>query len=65
MRTIEMAISKSNIENQVAALLYATGVFNDKDDIKSIEFGDMNGDQVQIKVKFKKEQEGKLIIPNG
>ena len=62
MRTIEMSISKSQIIDQVAALMYAYGVVNDNEEIKDIQFPGLTGTEevVPIKVTFRKQLEGKV-----
>jgi hypothetical protein len=64
-KVIEMALSRSNIVDQVAALLYATGVAYDNENISDIQFGAMNGEIVPIKVSINKPQEVQHIIHNG
>ncbi len=49
-RTIEMAISQQNIDDQIAALLYGFGVVHDNEDITKIELG--TGDQNVVPLKF-------------
>jgi hypothetical protein len=64
-RTIELALSRSNIVDQVASLLYATGVVYDNENISNIQFGAMNEEIVPIKVSINKPQEVQHIIHNG
>lgn len=45
-------ISLSNIEDQIAALLYATGMASDSEDISNFEFGEIT-----------KSVDGKDVIP--
>lgn len=60
-RTIELALSKSSIEDQVAALLYAIGVVKDNEEVLGIDFGTFSNGTVPLKIKIKKDQEVKLI----
>lgn len=42
-RTLDLSISRKNIEDQIAALLYATGHIQDNEDVVSIK---VNGETV-------------------
>lgn len=61
-REIETSISFANLKDQVAALLYATGMIHDNEDVLDIEF-DWLGmvDSIPIKIKLKKQQTVEVI----
>ena len=54
-RTVNM--SMSNIDNQVAALLYATGAVSDRENINNIEYGEPQNGIVSISFDVGKERE--------
>lgn len=41
LREVEIQISMGNLQDQIAALLYATGHVNDDEDIEHIVFGNL------------------------
>lgn len=60
LRSIEIPISMANIQDQIAALLYATGKMKESDEILEIKFGQgmgLKGEQadgiVPLTVTFK------------
>lgn len=55
MRTIELAISKSNLDAQVAQFLYAMGVIHDHEDVKNIEYQINGSDLVPLKIQIEEE----------
>lgn len=59
-RVIETTLSKSNVDAQIAALLYAVGLVKDNEDIVELDYkvGDTT---VPMKIKIKEEREVKRI----
>ena len=55
MRTIELSISKSNLDAQVAQFLYAMGVVFDDEEVKDIQYKFNGGDIVPLKIRIEKE----------
>jgi hypothetical protein len=68
-KVLDISISRTNIVDQVAALLYATGVVNNRDNITNIQFGELFGasdtELVPLKVYINKEVEVELLETNG
>ena len=62
-REIETNISFSNIKDQVAAFLYATGMIHDNEDVIDIQFDwqFVNSSSIPITLKLKKHQEVEII----
>ena len=56
-RTIEQSVSLDNIKDQIAALLYATGVVHDNEDIEELVIPGVNTPIVNIKIKIRGEVE--------
>lgn len=57
--TREVTVSRSNIEDQIAALLYATGVVTDTEEVTQIQFSDLFGkphtELTTLKITIRKE----------
>lgn len=64
-REIETVISLANITDQIATLLYASGMVHDNEDILKIEFEDFMPtgvcETIPIKIKIKKHQQVEVI----
>lgn len=57
-RILEIPISQSNIDAQVAAFLYAVGYVHDNEEITSLDYGDL-GEIRTVKVEIYKKPEVK------
>lgn len=69
-RTLSICLRKEAVIDQLASLLYATGVVKDSENISNIEFEkfvkDVDGnDGLPIKFTIKKEKEVRVIKHNG
>lgn len=61
-REIELTLSRQNIVDQIAALLYATGIVFDDEHVVDIVFEGAGGNEtVPIKVCLKKHQEVEVV----
>lgn len=60
----EFAINKKQFEDHLASFLVAASIVDDNEDIKGIDFVD-EGNRIGLKVKIRKEVEGKSITING
>lgn len=60
-REIETVLSLANIKDQIAALLYASGLVHDNEDVLDIEFEDPMPlgmyETIPVKLKIKKHQQ--------
>lgn len=62
-REIELTLSRQNVVDQIAALLYATGIVHDNEHVLDIDFS-VGENLVPMKIKLKREQEVTLIKLN-
>lgn len=60
----EIAINKKQFAQHLEAFLVAASLVNDEEDIKNIDFG-ISENSIVLKVKIRKEVEGKSITING
>lgn len=55
-RSLELAISASNIKDQIASLLYTMGYVCDNEEILHLDIKGFKGDIVPIRVTIKKDR---------
>lgn len=61
-REIELTISRQNVVDQIAALLYATGVIYDNEHVIDIVYEGAGGNEtVPLKIRLKREQQVEVI----
>lgn len=57
IRTVRTNISRSNLDAQIAALLYAVGIVNDDEEILEIKIKKLSDDIVPITISISKGKE--------
>lgn len=59
--TKTLMLSRPNLVDSIAAVLYSIGAIDDKYDIVDIEFSEMDRPLVNLKVHLNREEEGTYI----
>ena len=59
--TKTLMLSRPNLVDSIAAVLYSIGAIDDKYDIIDIEFSEMDRPLVKLKVHLNREEEGTYI----
>lgn len=64
-RTITLNMSKSNVDAQIAAFLYAMGIVHDSEEVMSISYGPMEDPSVPMEITIRRRLEVEVLKFNG